>query len=51
VILIDLALPGRDGLQILAAVRERSLETPALILTARDTLKDRVIGLNAGADD
>jgi two-component system copper resistance phosphate regulon response regulator CusR len=50
-ILLDLTLPGRDGLEILKAIRERGLKTPVLVLTARDTLQDRVIGLDAGADD
>jgi DNA-binding response OmpR family regulator len=51
VILLDLTLPGRDGLEILTALRQRGLKTPVLVLTARDTLQDRVIGLDAGADD
>lgn len=50
-ILLDLMLPGRDGLQILSTMRERGIETPVLVLTARDTLEDRVVGLDAGADD
>jgi two-component system, OmpR family, copper resistance phosphate regulon response regulator CusR len=50
-ILLDLTLPGRDGLQILKAVRERGLKTPVLVLTARDTVQDRVAGLDSGADD
>ena len=50
-VLLDLTLPGRDGLEILAAMRERGVKTPVLVLTARDTLEDRVIGLDAGADD
>ena len=50
-ILLDLTLPGRDGLEILEAVRERGIKTPVLVLTARDTLQDRVVGLDAGADD
>jgi DNA-binding response OmpR family regulator len=51
VILLDLNLPGRDGLEILKALRERGLETPVLVLTARDSLQDRVLGLDTGADD
>jgi DNA-binding response OmpR family regulator len=51
VILLDLTLPGRDGLEILRAVRERGTKTPVLVLTARDTLQDRVVGLDSGADD
>ncbi len=50
-ILLDLTLPGRDGLDILRALRERGLKTPVLILTARDALEDRVRGLDSGADD
>ncbi|MDA1185350.1 MAG: response regulator transcription factor [Acidobacteria bacterium] len=49
--LLDLTLPGRDGLEILKAMRARGITTPVLVLTARDTLQDRVIGLDAGADD
>jgi DNA-binding response OmpR family regulator len=51
VILLDLNLPGRDGLQVLKAVRERGLKTPVLVLTARDAVTDRVAGLDSGADD
>ena len=51
VILLDLNLPGRDGLEILQALRQRGMKTPVLVLTARDSLNDRVVGLDAGADD
>jgi two-component system copper resistance phosphate regulon response regulator CusR len=51
VILLDLTLPGRDGLEILRTIRDRGLDTPVLVLTARDSLEDRVIGLDSGADD
>jgi DNA-binding response OmpR family regulator len=51
VILLDLTLPGRDGLEILSAMRARGIKTPVLVLTARDTLQDRVLGLDTGADD
>ena len=51
VVLLDLTLPGRDGLQILAQARQEGLSTPVLILTARSAVDDRVLGLNAGADD
>jgi DNA-binding response OmpR family regulator len=51
VILLDLTLPGRDGLEILKALRQRGVKTPVLVLTARDSLSDRVTGLDAGADD
>jgi DNA-binding response OmpR family regulator len=50
-ILLDLTLPGRDGLDILKALRARRLATPVLVLTARDSLQDRVTGLDSGADD
>lgn len=48
---LDLSLPGMDGLQVLQAGRQRGLRTPVLILTARGTVGDRVVGLNSGADD
>ena len=51
VVLLDLSLPGLDGLQVLAAARLQGLTTPVLILTARGTVGDRILGLNTGADD
>ena len=51
VILLDLNLPGRDGLEVLKAIRERGLKTPILVLTARDGVENRVEGLDKGADD
>jgi two-component system, OmpR family, response regulator TctD len=51
VVVLDLTLPGLDGLQVLERARRDGLDTPVLILTARGTVGDRVIGLNAGADD
>jgi two-component system copper resistance phosphate regulon response regulator CusR len=50
-ILLDLMLPGRDGLEILTSLREQSCQTPVLVLTARDAVEDRVLGLDSGADD
>ena len=50
-VILDLTLPGLDGLQVLQQARTRGLRTPVLILTARGTVGDRVMGLNAGADD
>jgi two-component system, OmpR family, copper resistance phosphate regulon response regulator CusR len=50
-ILLDLTLPGRDGLEILNAMRQRGMKTPVLVLTARDTIQDRIVGLDSGADD
>lgn len=51
VVMLDLTLPGMDGLQVLAQARREGLATPVLILTARGTVGDRIIGLNTGADD
>src|SRR5229473_4983547 len=50
-VILDLMLPGRDGLQVLATLRKRGLQTHVLILTARDAIEDRVEGLDKGADD
>jgi two-component system response regulator TctD len=51
VVLLDLTLPGMDGLHVLEEARRAGLSTPVLILTARGTVGDLVIGLNSGADD
>ncbi|EJL82457.1 response regulator with CheY-like receiver domain and winged-helix DNA-binding domain [Polaromonas sp. CF318] len=51
VVVLDLTLPGLDGLQVLAQARGQGLTTPVLILTARGTVGDRIVGLNTGADD
>jgi two-component system response regulator TctD len=51
VVMLDLTLPGMDGLLVLEEARRSGLATPVLILTARGTVGDRIIGLNAGADD
>ena len=50
-LLLDLGLPGRDGLAVLKALRGRGSTLPVVILTARDAVDDRVAGLDAGADD
>ncbi|WP_092950343.1 response regulator transcription factor [Paracidovorax konjaci] len=50
-VVLDLTLPGLDGLQVLQQARAQGLRTPVLLLTARGTVGDRVLGLNAGADD
>jgi len=50
-VLLDLMLPGRSGLEILQTLRQRHIHTPVLILTARDGVDDRVLGLDLGADD
>lgn len=49
--IIDLGLPGRSGLELIAELRRRGVRLPVLILTARDGWRDRVTGLEAGADD
>jgi two-component system, OmpR family, copper resistance phosphate regulon response regulator CusR len=51
IVLLDLLLPGQSGLEMLTTLRQQGFETPVLVLTARDTLEDRVTGLNSGADD
>ena len=50
-VVLDLMLPGRDGIEVLTTLRKRGLQTPVLILTAKDTIEDRVLGLDSGADD
>jgi DNA-binding response OmpR family regulator len=50
-VVLDLMLPGRSGFEILQALRQRHLQTPVMILTARDGVEDRVLGLDLGADD
>ncbi|MGR9071625.1 MAG: response regulator [Gammaproteobacteria bacterium] len=51
IVVLDLGLPGMDGLDILKRLRKRNDQTPVLILTARDTIPERVLGLDCGADD
>ena len=51
VMLLDLMLPGRDGIEILKTIRSKGITTPILVLTGRDTVEDRVLGLDSGADD
>ena len=50
-VILDLSLPGKDGIDILKGWRTKGLSEPVLILTARDALAERIAGLNAGADD
>lgn len=50
-LLLDLGLPGKEGLEVLKSIRRKGNRIPVLILTARDAVPDRVAGLNAGADD
>jgi two-component system, OmpR family, response regulator TctD len=51
VVLLDLSLPGVDGLEVLANARAQGLTTPVLVTTARGTVGDRILGLKTGADD
>jgi two-component system copper resistance phosphate regulon response regulator CusR len=50
-VILDWMLPQRDGIEVLAALRQKGVSVPVLILTSKDTVKDRVHGLDAGADD
>ena len=50
-VLLDLMLPGRNGIDVLATLRKRGIQTPVFILTAKDAVEDRVLGLDQGADD
>ena len=50
-VILDIMLPGRDGLEILSTLRRRGIDIPVILLTARDSVEDRVQGLDAGADD
>lgn len=51
VIILDLQLPGKDGIEVLKTMRRDAVNTPVLIMTARDTVDERVRGLDSGADD
>jgi two-component system response regulator MprA len=51
VLVLDLVLPGRDGIEVCQILRRQGSQLPILMLTARDTVRDRVVGLEAGADD
>ena len=50
-IILDRMLPGKDGIEVLKALRSNGLKTPVIFLTAKDSISDRVTGLDAGADD
>lgn len=50
-VILDLMLPGRDGTEILRTLRKTNKDTPVLILTAKDALEDKILGLDLGADD
>ena len=51
VIVLDVMLPGRSGIEVLKTLRKQGLRVPVLLLTAKDSIEDRVLGLDAGADD
>jgi DNA-binding response OmpR family regulator len=51
IIILDIMLPGKDGIEVCRALRNKRVRTPILMLTARDALEDRVLGLDSGADD
>jgi DNA-binding response OmpR family regulator len=51
ILILDIMLPGKDGLEVCRELRDRHITTPILMLTARDALDDRVLGLDSGADD
>ena len=51
VVLLDLGLPKKDGLEVLRAIRSRDIPVPVVMITARDAVKDRILGLDSGADD
>lgn len=50
-VILDLGLPGKDGIQVLHELRQERNLTPVLVTTARDTIEERIVGLDAGADD
>ncbi|MFB5188858.1 response regulator transcription factor [Alicyclobacillus fastidiosus] len=51
IVILDIMLPNMSGIDILKGMREQEIQTPVLLLTAKDTVEDRVVGLDAGADD
>ena len=51
IIILDVMLPGKDGIEVCRALRNKRVRTPVLMLTARDALEARVLGLDSGADD
>jgi len=50
-IILDIMLPKKDGLEVCRSLRQRRVNTPIIMLTARDTVEDRILGLDSGADD
>ena len=51
IVLLDIMLPKLDGMEVLRRMRQRGMDTPVLLLTAKNDIKDRVLGLDSGADD
>ena len=51
IIILDISLPGKNGIDICVSLREKEIMTPIIMLTARDTVQDKVLGLDSGADD
>ena len=51
ILILDIMLPGKNGIEVCKALRNKRVRTPVLMLTARDALEDRVLGLDSGADD
>jgi DNA-binding response OmpR family regulator len=51
ILILDIMLPGKDGIEVCRSLRNQRVRTPVLMLTARDSLNDRVLGLDSGADD
>jgi DNA-binding response OmpR family regulator len=51
IVILDVMLPGRDGIAVTSQLRRARIDTPILMLTGRDTVSDRILGLDAGADD
>ena len=50
-LLLDIMLPGRNGIEVLRAFRQKNVAVPVILLTSKDAIEDRVRGLDAGADD
>ena len=50
-VILDIMLPGKDGISVLKTMRDRKIKTPVLLLTAKNTIEDKVTGLDSGADD
>ncbi len=50
-IVLDISVPGKDGIEICSSLRSKGIMTPIIMLTARDTIKDKILGLDSGADD